>query len=112
MKELIELAKKIKDKELQKKTIEMLQNPTLSNKSMKYPKSNLEETPSWVGAHHNYDGGLYDHIRSVTEISISIAETCKKVYKKDINMDYVIAGALLHDIMKIFMLKKEENWKN
>ncbi|MBU3905288.1 MAG: HDIG domain-containing protein [Nanoarchaeota archaeon] len=106
MKRLIKLAERIEDKELRKKTLDLLKDPQISNKSMKYPRAKLETVHSWAGAHHDYDGGLLDHILSVTEISISIAETFNKIYKKKINLDHVIAGALLHDIMKVFMIKK------
>lgn len=106
MKRLIELAEKIKDNELRKKTLDLLKDPKISNKTMQYPKANLEKVQPWVQAHHAYEGGLLDHIVSVTEISIAMAKTFHKVYKKDVNMDHVIAGALLHDIMKVFMVKE------
>lgn len=107
MKKLIELAEKIKDKDLKEKTIALLKDQKISNKSMKYPKATLEKMHTWVGAHHDYEGGLVDHIESVTEISIAMAKTFSKIYKKEINLDHVIAGALLHDIMKVFMIKDD-----
>jgi len=107
MKRLIELANKIKNKELKKKTIELLENQKISNKSIKYPKANLEKVQPWIASHHAYEGGLIDHIVSVTEISIAMAQTFEKVYKEKINIDYVIAGALLHDIMKVFIVKED-----
>lgn len=106
MKQLIELAEKIKDKDLREKTVALLKDPKISNKSMKYPKADLEKATTWVGAHHSYEGGLIDHIESVTEISMTMAKTFSRIYKKDINLDHVIAGALLHDIMKVFMIKE------
>ena len=107
MKRLKELANKIKDQKLRKLTIELLENPKISNKSIKYPAAKLEEIPCWaIGAHHNYKGGLIDHIYSVTRNSIDIANNLKKTYKAKVNMDFLIAGALLHDIMKVFMIKK------
>ena len=109
MKRLIELAKKIKDKSLREKTIKLLEDPQISNSEMLYAKSELKEIPAWVNAHHFYEGGLLNHIVSVTENSISIAKNFEKAYEVRINYDNLIAGALLHDIMKVFILTKVGN---
>lgn len=111
MKRLIELANKIKDKDLREKTLKLIENPKISNSAMKYPKSDITKAPCWIGAHHNYDGGLIDHIVGVTESAIKLAEVFEKLYEAKINYDHLIAGALLHDIMKLFIMKKEKgNW--
>ncbi|MCD6476948.1 MAG: HDIG domain-containing protein [Candidatus Aenigmarchaeota archaeon] len=109
MKELIELANKIKDKDLRKKTIEMLKDASISNKSMKYPKADLEKVPAWIGTHHSYEGGLIKHTLSVTRLALDLADTFEKTYKTKVNRDFIISGALLHDIMKVFILKKHNN---
>jgi len=109
MKELIELANQIKDKNLREKTIKMLQEPSISNPEIVYPSEKFDKIPAWIGAHHNYTGGEAEHTASMTKIAISIAEHFEKVYNAKINKDYLIAGALLHDIMKVFILKKEGN---
>lgn len=106
MKQIIELANQIKDKKLREKTIQLLKEPEISNTEIVYPKADLEKAPAWIAAHHSYDGGLLDHIIGVTKLSISIAEIFEKTYKTKINYDHLIAGALLHDIMKVFILKK------
>ncbi len=108
MKRLLELANKIKDKKLKQQTIEILKNPKISNKTMKYPATKYDKIPAWpIGAHHDYEGGLIDHTYSVTKNAIDVANNMKKVYKAKINMDHLIAGALLHDIMKVFLMKKK-----
>ena len=108
MKELIELANKIKNKNLREKTIDFLKNPKISNPEIIYPKANLKDAPAWsIGAHHSYEGGLLEHIKSVTECSIKLAEVLEKTYKTKINMDHLIAGALLHDMMKVFIMKED-----
>ena len=107
MKELIELANKIKDKELRKKVLDILKDPKISNKSMKYPRANLEKVPSWIGTHHSYEGGLMKHTESVTKLALSMADSYEKTYKQKVNRDFLIAGALLHDLMRVFMLKKK-----
>lgn len=112
MKRLIDLAKQIDDVKLRKLTIEFLEKPKISNKSMDFPCADLEKAPCWaIGAHHSYEGGLVDHTYSVTKNAISLAENFKKIYKTEIKMDMLIAGALLHDIMKLFIIKKtDEAW--
>jgi len=49
--------------------------------------------------HHSYLGGLLEH-------TVSVAETCEFVGAryKSVNMDILIASALLHDIGKVFEL--------
>lgn len=104
--DLIKIAEKIKDKELREKTIKFLKEPKLSN-GWNYKASNFEEIPAWIGDHHNYEGGLLEHTLSVTEICISLAKHFEKTYEKKINLDFLIAGALLHDIAKVFEIRKE-----
>ncbi|MCD6477562.1 MAG: HD domain-containing protein [Candidatus Aenigmarchaeota archaeon] len=108
LKDLIELAEKIKDKDLREKTIELLKDPKLSN-NWEYKATNIERVPAWIGAHHDYAGGLIEHTLSVTELSIMAANYLKERYDKKINMDFVIAGALLHDIGKLFEMREENN---
>lgn len=107
MKKLIELAKGIKDKKLRELTIKFLENPEISNTTMLYPKEELEKIPCWaVGAHHRYEGGLVEHTLGVTKIALELANTFEEVYKLKVNKDHLIAGCLLHDIMKVFMIRK------
>ncbi len=106
MKRLIELAEKIKDKKLREKTIKILEEPAISNSEIVYPKADLKKIPAWVNGHHFYDGGLLDHTFSVTNASLLMAKNFEDAYKASINYDYLIAGALLHDVMKVFVLCK------
>jgi 7,8-dihydroneopterin 2',3'-cyclic phosphate phosphodiesterase len=106
MKRLIELANKIKDRELRKKVLDVLRDPRLTNKSLKYAGSDLKETPASVNWHHVKKGGLIEHTYSVTLMSISIAEVVEKVYKTPIDYDSMIAASLLHDIGKLWGTKK------
>src|SRR3989304_2620565 len=106
MKELIELANQIKDKKLREKTIKMLQEPEMSNPEIVYPAAKFDEIPAWVGSHHDYDGGEAEHTVSMTKIALQMAEHFEKLYKAKISKDFLISGALLHDIGKVFLLKK------
>jgi|YelNatPaOPRAMG01_1025707.scaffolds.fasta_scaffold08235_8 7,8-dihydroneopterin 2',3'-cyclic phosphate phosphodiesterase len=113
MERLIQLAEKIKDRELKKKVVEFLKNPELSHEEFKkYPREKIENvrTPFNVAGYGTVErGDLIRHTVSVTELCIKTAEDLEKNYGITINMDYLIAGALLHDIMKIFEWKIEGN---
>ncbi|MEM7826111.1 MAG: HDIG domain-containing protein [Candidatus Aenigmatarchaeota archaeon] len=111
MEELIELAKMIKDKELREKVIDFLKNPELSNKDFKkYPREEMEKVKTLftvAGKGTVERGDLIKHIKCVTELCIKIANEIEEKYSLPINLDYLIAGALLHDIMKIYEWKEE-----
>jgi 7,8-dihydroneopterin 2',3'-cyclic phosphate phosphodiesterase len=111
MKRLIELAKQIKDDELRKKVIDFLKNPTLSHKDFKkYPKAKVEDVKTLFAVGGNVvERELLNHTISVTETCIAIADIIQKNYGIPINKDYLIAGALLHDIMKVFEWKVKGN---
>lgn len=106
MKRLIELAERIKDKKLREKTVKLLEEPEISNSEIVYPKADMKKVPAWLNGHHFYEGGLIDHTFSVTSASLLLAKNFEETYKASINYDYLIAGALLHDIMKVFVLAK------
>jgi 3'-5' exoribonuclease len=65
-------------------------------------KNKFLQAPAAKLWHQNYIGGLLEHTLQVTEI-------CDKVlvYYKNVNRDILIAGALLHDIGKVFELSME-----
>ena len=110
---LIELAKKIQDEKLREKVIEILKNPELSNEEIIYPCSNPEEIPSSLNSHHSKESGHIEHTASVTELAIKLAKHFEKFYGVKINYDYLIAGALLHDWMKIYHFTKSQGiWKH
>ena len=49
----------------------------------------------------------------MTKIALQLAEHFEKIYKAKINKDHLIAGALLHDIGKVFLLKKSgKRWEH
>lgn len=106
--DLLKLAEKIEDKELQKKVVETLKHPALFHKELakKYAAADLKEAPASIQFHHVYSTGLVEHTYSVTMLSISIAETLEKVYKLGIDTDSLTAAALVHDIGKLWGFKK------
>jgi 7,8-dihydroneopterin 2',3'-cyclic phosphate phosphodiesterase len=110
MQRLIELAKQIKNKELREKVISLLNNPKLSNKNFeKYKPEDMSKvktlfTVGGVGTVER--GDLISHTAAVTELCMETAKILEKEYGIKVDMDELIAGALLHDVMKVF------EWKN
>lgn len=111
MKQLLELANKIKDRSLREKTVNLLKEPSLSNPEMVYPAADMAKAPAWIAAHHNYEGGQLEHTVAVVRLTLSMADIFEAAYKVKVNRDHLIAGGLLHDIGKLFLLKKVgKNW--
>jgi 7,8-dihydroneopterin 2',3'-cyclic phosphate phosphodiesterase len=109
MKKLLKLAEKIENKELREKTIALLKEIKLSHRNLTYKSLKFEESPAgYVGfEHHMEKGGLLVHTKNVTELAIKIADFVEEKYYK-INKDFVIAGALLHDLMRVFDFKESK----
>lgn len=108
LKDLLELAERIKDKSLRKKVEDILKKPSLSHKGLelKYPRVGITEAPASVGFHHTQTGGLLEHTYSVTLMCISLAESLEKANGQKLDKDSLIAGALVHDIGKLWIFKK------
>jgi len=113
MQKLIEIAQKIKDVELRKKVVEFLKDPSLSHKEFKkYPREKMEKvkTPFVAGGSTPVErGDLIKHTSTVTEVCLYVAETLENEYEIPINKDCLIAGALLHDMMKVYEWKIEKS---
>ncbi|RLI96650.1 MAG: dihydroneopterin 2',3'-cyclic phosphate phosphodiesterase [Candidatus Aenigmatarchaeota archaeon] len=105
---LLKLADEIKDKQLRKKVKDTLKDPGMSHGelSKKYKPCDLKEAPASIQFHHTYDSGLVEHTYAVTKMSMSVSETLESVYGMDIDRDSLIAAALLHDIGKLWGMKK------
>ncbi|MFQ6082360.1 MAG: HDIG domain-containing metalloprotein [Candidatus Aminicenantia bacterium] len=58
----------------------------------------------------NPPANILTHTKAVTLTSLKIAEVMIDTYRErvNINQDYLIAGALLHDVGKLFEFKKEK----
>lgn len=111
-KDLLDFAGRIKDAKLRKMVIDTLRNPgPLSNRNLKLPQVPFEIAPASIDWHHAKTGGLVEHTYIVTKMCISVAEDLKKVYKTDIDMDALIAGSLLHDIGKVWGVRKTKSGK-
>ncbi len=111
MQKLIELAGGIENTELRKKVIELIKNPRLSNPDFqKYPKEDLEKVkmPFSVGDMGVAIREVVNHTVTNTELCLQIGDTFEKNYGVKIDRDVLIAGSLLHDIMKVYEWKIDE----
>jgi 7,8-dihydroneopterin 2',3'-cyclic phosphate phosphodiesterase len=103
MDEVEKLAGKIKDKALRAKVLDLLRNPTLDIDS---PRLSVEECPAGAYQHHSYSGGLLQHTVGVTKLSITLCDLVEDIYGGEIDRDTVLAGALMHDIMKCYTYER------
>ena len=55
------------------------------------------ESPAAKTYHHNYVGGLLEHVLSM----IAMSKTIAKQYEPNLNLDLMIVGCMLHDVGKI-----------
>ena len=111
-KDLLEFTGRIKDAKLRKMVMDTLRNPgAISNRSMKFPRVPFEQAPASMDWHHAKTGGLLEHTYAVTKMSISVAEDIHKIYGTEMDMDSLIAGSLLHDIGKVWGVRKTKRGK-
>ncbi|MCX6649064.1 MAG: HDIG domain-containing protein [Candidatus Bathyarchaeota archaeon] len=97
--EVERLAAEIKDSSLREKVIDLLRNPSLDLDSPRLP---VEECPAGSYQHHSYSGGLLQHTIGVTKLSLTLCDLVEGVYGGKVERDTVLAGALIHDIMKCY----------
>lgn len=94
------LAEKIRDKNLRRKVIELLENPVFEVDGKVYSGLPLDVSPAGLSHHHCYPGGYVEHIISTTNLALALCKSVEKVYHGKVNRDLVIAGVLLHDLFK------------
>jgi len=100
-KELYEFIKMIKNPVLRNKTREFLENPRVRVKELKGKVGiAFNESPASTTHHHAYERGLAQHTIAVTKLALNLCDIIEDVYGGKPNRDVVIAGGLLHDIMK------------
>ena len=97
---LRKLAGKIQDKNLQRKTIELLENPSFKINGKKHTGLSLNISPAGRSHHHCYPGGFIEHVLSTANIALAICDSVENIYIGKVNRDLVLAGTLLHDICK------------
>lgn len=67
------------------------------------PFDSLNDVP-WAPHYADLAGeqDLVDHVRDVTKMSITMVDELSNIRDFEVNRDFVVAGALLHDVSKVF----------
>ncbi|MEM0357767.1 MAG: HDIG domain-containing protein [Candidatus Bathyarchaeia archaeon] len=103
------LAEKIRDKDLRKKVIELLENPVFEVDGKVYSGLSLDVSPAGLSHHHCYPGGYVEHIISTANLASALCKSVERVYRGKVNRDLVIAGVLLHDLFKPLTYSVNQN---
>jgi len=98
--QLERIVNKIKDRSLQVKVTQLLENPTMEIDGKVYTGLPLDYSPAGISHHHSYPGGFLDHVVSTAKIALTLCDVIKKVYHGKVDRDLVLSGVLLHDIFK------------
>jgi 7,8-dihydroneopterin 2',3'-cyclic phosphate phosphodiesterase len=78
---------------------DMLTNPEIAGMD---ERLHLEECPAGSFQHHSYRGGLIQHTVAVTRVALTLCDLIEGLYGGTVDRDLVIAGCLLHDVMKCY----------
>jgi len=110
MKEFIELAQKIKDENLRKLVVDFLKDPKLSHKDFrKYPMEKLENARTIFGSTAlTAERDILNHSIALADLCIKTSEILQEKYGIPINVDNLVAAAILHDIMHLYEYKRTE----
>jgi len=111
MKEFIELAQKIKNKDLREQVVDFLKDLKLSHKDFqKYPQEDLKKARTMFGSSSNIaERDVLNHSISLAELCESTAKILQENYGIPLNLDHLIAAAILHDIMHLFEYKQAKD---
>jgi putative nucleotidyltransferase with HDIG domain len=104
-----EIINKIRDESLREKILNFLENLSFNFEGKFYACPSMEEAPASRFHHHNYPGGLIEHILSTVNIALAICDSIEKVYGGKVNRDLVIGGVVLHDIFKPLTYERKDD---
>jgi len=97
--ELERLASEIGDEGLRTKVLDFLRVPEIEVDGDPLP---FDVCPGGAYIHHSYEGGLLQHTVAVTRLCVLLCDLVEEVYGGQVNRDHVLAGAILHDVMKCY----------
>ncbi|MBC7131044.1 HDIG domain-containing protein [Candidatus Bathyarchaeota archaeon] len=103
------ILRKIRDENLRKKVMELLENPVFEADGKTYSGLPLDSSPAGLSHHHSYPGGFIEHVVSSTNIALALCNSVEKIYGGKVNRDIVIAGILLHDLFKPLTYTEKED---
>ena len=99
MDELDRLVEAIGDEGLRGMVREMLAVPDIDLEGARLA---FDEAPGGAYVHHAYEGGLLQHTLAVANFSLTMCDMVEGVYGGEVDRDVVLAGALIHDVMKCY----------
>jgi len=102
--ELLAMAEMIGDEGLRGMVLEMLEVPDVDLEGEKLP---FDVCPGGAYVHHAYEGGLVQHTLAVTRLCATLCDLVEGVYGGSVDRDVVIAGALIHDVMKCYQYVRD-----
>lgn len=105
MEELEALAGEIGDEALRGMVLELLRVPDIELEGERLP---FDECPGGAYVHHCYEGGLLQHTVAVTRLSLTLCDLVEECYGGEVDRDVVLAGALVHDVMKCYSYVRNE----
>lgn len=92
---LLDLVHNLTDAYIRELLIQVLTDQEISRR--------LKVWPAGKSIHHAYQSGLLEHILSCAELAVTLSRHYQ------VNVNYVVAGAILHDLCKIFELSDGPN---
>ena len=105
MEELEGFAGRIGDEDLRGMVLEFLKVPEIDLDGEKLP---FDECPGGAYVHHCYEGGLLQHTVAVVRLSLTLCDLVEECYGGEVDRDVVLAGALIHDVMKCYSYVRGE----
>lgn len=66
--------------------------------------------PAATVNHHNYIGGLLEHVLSMARLALGVARHYERYYPGAVDADLLLAGVVLHDIGKITELSYDREF--
>ena len=96
MAELLKIAESIENHHIRTLTLETLNDPEIRKRMLKAPAAK--------SIHHAYLGGLLEHVLSICGI-MNLLTAHYAVQNVTLNRDYLLFGAIFHDIGKIWELE-------
>ena len=99
---------KIGDESLRRKILDLIEESSIEIDGKLYEGLPFEFAPGSISHHHNYPGGLLEHVLSVTRIALVLCDCVEKVYHGKVDRDIVIGGVVLHDLYKTLAYEERE----
>ncbi|HVG63667.1 MAG TPA: HD domain-containing protein, partial [Hyalangium sp.] len=91
------ITERVNDPHVKQLLLAFLDDPQVS--------SGLPHAPAAKGIHHAYRGGLAEHLLSVMRLTLRVADHYPMA-----DRDLLLAGALLHDVMKVAEISPEKGF--